>query len=159
LYGPDLEAYLDALGIESLNVPDELGALLLNVDWDSAQMPGATGRMFSLGFENLLTAGGRGWGAGYIVYATYDFALGTEYDTFANLQDRDAVRNRTMPDMIEVDGVPGFVRVQPSAYSFGTRGVFKTYVFPFEDYYVAVVYTLGYFDFDADWEAILSRRQ
>jgi hypothetical protein len=153
----ELDAYLDVMGIESICVPHELGAPFVRTDWNSVQMSAQTGRMLIIGFE--VPYPGQGWSYGTIVYSTYDFAVGAMYDVFASPQDRDAVRNNTMPDMIEVDGVQGFVRIQPSAFSFGTRAVYKTFVFPFENHYVAVVYELGDFDFDADWEAIIQRLQ
>jgi hypothetical protein len=152
---PSSPAHLDtcfvAMGIESMCIPTELGTPVKFADWDSAQSTGGTGRMFILGFV--------GWGDASIVYSTYDFRWGTEYDTFATREDRDAVRNGTVPDMIEVNGVQGFVRIKPSDLAYGGQNVYKTFVFPFETYYVAVVYNLGAFDVGADLEAVVQRFQ
>lgn len=41
------------MGIESLCLPEDLGAPFINVDWNGADIPAATGRMVSIGFEEL----------------------------------------------------------------------------------------------------------
>jgi hypothetical protein len=133
----ELNDYLALMGIESVCMPEELGAPFLNVDWDSRQIPGAQGRMVSLGFENLYP--GSGWSSGYVLYSTYDFKMGTEYDVFARLEDRDALKQGVLPDLVEVNGAPGFIRMMGGLYP-GTLLVQKAVVFPFEAYYVAVVY-------------------
>jgi hypothetical protein len=88
-----------------------------------------------------------------LLYATYDFAAGSEYDTFAALEDRDALRGGTMPGALEVNGVPGFVRFQPSL-CYGACWMYRTVVFPFETSYVAVVYKVGAYNVEADWSAL-----
>jgi len=139
----ELNDYLSLMGIQSLCIPVELGAPFLSVDWDSAQNSAPTGRMVSLSFENLYP--GAGWSDGFLLYSTYNFATGSEYDKFARLEDRDAVRDDTAANMIEVNGVKGFIRFWPGL-SYGNIPIYKTYVFPFENTYVAVVYNLGAFD-------------
>ena len=149
----ELNSYLALMGVESLCVPLQVGAPFTNVDWDSQQLGGTTGRMLSIGFEELYY--GEGWSEGHIVYATYDFAAPTMYDIFATLEDRDAVAQGTMLDMLEVDGVKGFMRFKLGT-SMGTQPVYKTYVFPFETYYIAVVYDLGAYD-PGDVEAVIQK--
>jgi len=120
-----------------------LGAPFVNADWNGQQTAATTGRMLSIGFEGLYH--GAGWSDGYLLYATYDFATGSEYDIFATKEDRDAVLRGTIPDMIEVNGIKGFVRFAPGL-GMGLQNVYKEYVFPFDTYYVAVVYALGAYD-------------
>ncbi len=133
----ELADYLALMGITSWCIPEELGAPFLNVDWDSRQIPGAEGRMVSLGFENLYP--GSGWSSGFVLYSTYDFKMGTEYDVFARLEDRDALMQGALPDRVDVNGVPGFTRIMSGLYP-ETLLVQKAVVFPFETDYVAVVY-------------------
>jgi hypothetical protein len=57
----------------------------------------------------------------------------------------------------EAHGVMGFMRFKPSDFSFGTRTLYLTYVFPFEQDYVAVVYDLGAFDAAADWNTLVNK--
>jgi hypothetical protein len=149
----ELKAYLTVMEIAELCIPPEFGAPFLNVDWDSAQGTAVSGRMISLGFEDLYP--GAGWSRAFLLYATYDFATGSEYDIFAKPEDRDAVRNGTLPNVIEANGVKGFVRFKPSDYSFGARTLFKTFVYPFETGYVAVVYALGDYDAASDRDALI----
>jgi hypothetical protein len=149
----ELNGYLAAMGIAELCIPHELGAPFLNVDWDSDPGPADAGRMISLGFEGSYP--GSGWSEVFILYATYDFAVGAMYDTYARPEDRDAVRNGTMPGAIEVDGAQGFVRFKPANFGFDRRAMYKTYVFPFETDYVAIVYDLGDFGADTDWDALI----
>jgi hypothetical protein len=151
----ELNAYLAVMGIESLCIPLELGAPFLNVDWDSEKTPSTTGRMLSIGFEDLYP--GAGWSDGYLLYATYNFATGSEYDTFATREDWEAVQNNLVPELIEVDGVKGFVRVKPATFCFQNCFVFKTFIFPFDTHYVAVVYNVGAYDADADLDRIIQR--
>jgi hypothetical protein len=153
----ELHGYLAAIGIADLCIPHELGAPFINVDWDRAHGADA-GRMISLGFEGSYS--GSGWSDAFILYATYDFAIGAMYDTFARPEDRDAVWAGTMPTgavpaTIEVDGVQGFVRFKSADFAFSRWWVYKTFVFPGETDYVAVVYDLGFFDGDTDWDALI----
>lgn len=150
----ELNAYLSIMGIQSLCIPAMWGAPFVNADWDSATQPSVEGRMISLGFENLYP--GAGWSKGFLLYSTYGFGAPTEYETFATLADRDAVREGTGPDLIEVNGVTGLMRIKASDLCMGACSVYRTFVFPFETYYVAVVYDLGAFDYDnTDWESLL----
>jgi hypothetical protein len=135
----ELKNYLAVMGIEALCVPQHLGSPFINVDWDGRYIS-AKGRMLSIGFEALYH--GSGWSDVYLIYATYDFTYGSEYDTFARPEDRDAVRQSAMPDMIEVDGFKGFIYYQVGYYEGSTSPVRKAFVIPFENDYVAVVFTL-----------------
>lgn len=146
----ELLAYLDLMGIESICLPPQFGAPFINVDWNSLEIP-ATGRMVSIGFEQLYAGGG--WSSGYIVYATYDFSVGSEYEVFAAQTDFENVQTRSIPNLINVDGVEGFVRFHPGI-PMGMQSILKTYIFPFENYYVAAVMTLGGYD-PADVEDLL----
>jgi len=80
----ELNAYLAVMGIDSVCIPESLGAPFINVDWDEAQNPATRGRMLSLGFENLYQ--GAGWSDGFLLYATYKFSTGSEYDMGASLK-------------------------------------------------------------------------
>lgn len=143
------DGYLNLMGIQLLCVPVELGAPFLNADWDSAKIP-ATGRMVSIGFEHLYH--GSGWSDIFLIYSTYDFTTGTEFDRFASLEDRDALRSHSLANEIEINGVSGFIRFKTAMWTYEgqPQTIYKTIVFPFENYYVAVVYELGAFDEDAN---------
>ncbi len=147
----ELEAVLASMGIAAVCIPPELGAPMLNVDCDSAEGgPAQTGRMISLGFESLYP--GAGWSDGYLLYATYDFVAGTEYDTFATREEYDALQSGMLPGQIEVNGVPGFMRLQLASLCMGVCPVYQTWVFPLETEYVAVVYRVGEYDGSTDGE-------
>jgi len=148
LSAEEWESYLNLMGIQSLCIPVELGAPFLNADWDSAKIP-ATGRMVSIGFEHLYH--GEGWSDMFLLYSTYDFTMGTEFDRFATLEDRDALRNHSLANKIQINGTSGFIRFQTGmpAYEGQPQIMYRTAVFPFENDYVAVVYNLGAFDGDA----------
>lgn len=147
----EFSMYLDLMGIESMCLPQQFGAPFVNVDWNSLEDPTATGRMVSIGFEDLYRGGG--WSSGYLVYATYDFSIGSEYDVFATHADFEHVVAHSIPNPLNIDDVEGFVRYYPSL-PMGMRIISQTYVFPFENYYVAAVLTLGAYD-PADIEEIL----
>ncbi len=139
--------YLELMGIESLCIPSGFGAPYLNVDWNGFANPGlAIGRMVSIGFERL-NDGLSGWSRGYLLYSTYDFEIGTMYQDFAEPKDLAAVRAGNVDIPVRVDGVDGFIRYEPG-FPMGGQDIAKTYVFPFEDYYVAAVLTLGVCPYD-----------
>jgi len=144
--------YLAVMGVESGCVAEALGAPFTNADWRVGE--GATaGRMLSLGFEALYH--GAGWSDAYLVYATYDFSGGTEYDVFATVDDYRAVQAGTMPDTVEVAGATAFVRFGGSALCMGRCNVHRSIVFPFADHYVAVVSNVGAYDAAAGWNDLL----
>lgn len=153
LSADQLSQYLSMMRIESLCIPDQLGAPLLNTDWDSSQISGATGRMISLGFKGLQQH--TGWGDGFILYATYNFSIGSEYETFAEQKDWQSVRQGLLSNILEIDGKDGFIRLNRSEHCMGKCSAYRSIVFPFEHYYIAVVYDLGAYDFDSDWDSIL----
>jgi hypothetical protein len=138
----ELLLYLELMGIESLCVPTKFGAPFINVDWGEHDSP-ATGRMVSIGFEELY--GGGGWSSGYLLYSTYDFSIGSEYEVFASPEDYEHVQDGSIPALLNVDGIPGFERFHPGI-PMGMQMVMKTYIFPFEDHYVAAVINLGAYD-------------
>ena len=137
------QAYLDLMGIETVCLPPQFGAPFLNVDWNPEVIPTARGRMASLGFEDLY--GGAGWSRGYLLYATYDFAVGSEYDTFATPEDYQNVQNGSLPDLIDAGGTKGFIRFHPGL-AMGLQTIMKTTIFPFENHYIAAVINLGAYD-------------
>jgi hypothetical protein len=158
LSAEELNTYLAAMGVAELCIPPAFGAPFINVDWDSDQGAADIGRMISLGFEEFYT--GSGWSEAFILYATYDFAIGAMVDTFAGPEDHDAIQNGTIPagtgpGTIVVNGVQGFVRFKPADFGYDRRDLYKTFVFPFETGYVAIVYHLGDFDADTDWDALI----
>jgi hypothetical protein len=149
LSAQELDAYLAVMNIASVCIPESLGAAFINVDWDEAQNPATRGRMLSLGFENLYP--GAGWSNGFLLYATYNFTTGSEYDIFARPEDRQALEQKELPNLIDVGGLPGFIRYV-GGISMGLQPVFKTYVFPFEEDYLVVVYRIGVFEYEeASW--------
>jgi len=145
LSAEDLTMYLSLMGIDSICLPVAFGAPFLNVDWNNLDDPPiAIGRMVSIGFE-ALNDGTSGWGRGYLVFSTCDFQAGSMHETFAAQEDLQAIRSQTMPDTISADGIVGFVRYLPG-FRWQTQAVSKTYVFPFDDYYLAAVLILGSYD-------------
>ena len=148
----ELGGYLSPMGIGSICIPAGLGAPFVNADWQGAET-GTTGRMTSIGFEGLYR--GAGWSDGFLLYSTYDFSTGSEYDRFATAADRDALRAGTMPDALEINGVPAFVRFKGSDLCLGRCSLYKSIVFPFDDDYVAVVSKVEEYDAGADWVALV----
>jgi hypothetical protein len=158
LSGDQLADYLNIMGLESLCIPSSLGAPTLNVDWnDFAEPPVAIGRMISIGFDKLRADSG-GWGRGYLVYSTYDFEVGSEYEVFATDEDFLAVQSRSVSHLMVVDSVPGLIRYSPGL-SMGTQPIHLAYVFPFETHYLAVVLTLGQYDPDLVDDVILQMQE
>ena len=85
------------MGIADLCIPPAFGAPFVNADWSAAAIPDSTERLISLGFER--TYRGAGWADAYLLYATYDAAPGTEYETFTTPAERDALwRGETQID-------------------------------------------------------------
>lgn len=138
----ELVAYFDLMGIEQICLPPQFGAPFINVDWNAEVIP-AIGRMVSIGFEELY--GGGGWSHGYLVYATYDFSVGSEYEVFASPIDFERVENGSISNLFDADGVQGFVRYH-RGIPMGKQMVLKTYIFPFENAYIAVVINIGAYD-------------
>ncbi len=145
----ELDTYLEWMGVHSLCIPVEAGAPFINTDWNAGVQPSVRGRLVSLGFEG--TYDGSGWSRIYLVHSTYDFTAGTEYDRFMTADEWTAFKN----DMLEgVELLPdgrGFVRYKSGLY-FGNYPIYKTYVFPAEDGYTAMVINLGTYsgEFDAE---------
>ena len=142
LSAEEWNSYLAFMGIESLCIPYGLGAPFIAADWDSSQNPNVTGRLLTMGFDQPRGEIWSPWTDASIVYSTYGAMVPAMVERFATAEDRDAVRAGTMPDMITIDGVQGFVRIHPGM-AMGAQNLYKTYVFPFDTYYVAVVYDLG----------------
>lgn len=145
LSSQQLADYLNIMGIDSICIPRSFGAPSINVDWNNLDNPPvAIGRMISIGFEGL-DEGAYGWGRGFLVYSTYDFEIGSEYDVFATQEDLQATQSHSMPRTISVDGLDGFIRYFPGL-PMDTQAVYITYVFPFDTYYIAAVLALGLYD-------------
>ena len=149
----ELEAYLDLMGIQSLCIPTQLGAPFVNADWDSAKIP-AKGRMVSLGFED--TYPGSGWSEISLLYSTYDFTTGTEVDRFARLSDRESLLKHSQTGEVQINGTPAYTRYFKSMWGYENQPqrVYKIYVIPFENFYVAVVLNAGAYD---DAEAAIAK--
>lgn len=139
----ELNDLLALMKIESVCIPPEFGAPMVNADWNSAEGSASAGRMLSLGFEGLYQGGG--WSSGYIVYSTYDFSAGTEYDIFATPEDLEALRDNSIPDTIIVDDVPGFVRYHKSL-PMGMQSLLLTHIFPFNNDYIAIINNVGHYE-------------
>lgn len=138
-----LDKVLLLMGIETICLPPDWGAPFVITDWYSKSGTALSGRMLSLGFESRYA--GAGWSDAVLIYATYNFAAGTEYDVFATEEDRDALRQESMAGMLSVDGVQGFSRPFASL-PMGLQDVWQTVVFPFEDHYLAAILRLGAFE-------------
>ena len=153
LSSEEFDAYLNLMGIESLCIPEQFEEPFLNVDWNDFGDPQiAIGRMVSIGFDGIypgLTA----WSSGYIIHSTYDFEVGSEFVVFASEEDRDRVRDQSMPNPITVGGADGFIRFQ-KGLNYGTQLIHKVHIFPFESHYIAFVVIIGHFDPDNVDDAI-----
>ena len=150
----ELLDFYDLMGIETICLPPQYGPPFINVDWDSEEIP-ATGRMASIGFEDLY--GGGGWSSLYLLYSTYDFAVGSEYDVFASQEDYENIQDGSFQNPVMIDGVKGFVRFH-AGIPMGMQMIMKTYIFPFQDYYIAAVVNIGAYD-PAQIEAILIKME
>ena len=155
LSAEELSVTLTQMGIAAICVPAELGGVYLNVDWNAAQRGDVTGRMISLGFVEHYA--GEGWGDAYLVYATYDFAAGTEYDQFAGREDYTALAEGTAEEIeiIEADGVRGLIRYQ-RGLGYDSAPVYRVMLFPFEAHYIALVQSLGRYDSAVAWDTLVS---
>lgn len=152
LSSSELNQYLSIMGIESLCIPSTFGVPFINADWDAANLTASNGRMISLGFENIYN--GSGWSEGFILYSTYEFSAGTEYETFAELTDYEAIQKGQIENQIVVGNTHGFVHFMRSSYCFGKCTVYKSYIFPLKSHYIAAVYDLGAYEYESDWGMI-----
>ena len=144
-------AYQHIYGIESVCLPRGLGEIRRESDLYSTENIDGLGKMVLLRFDDSMPEDNAG--GPYLLYSTYDFSIGAEFDRTATIDDRDALRSGEMPDSLVINGTAAFVRFQQGG-CFGFC-VLKCIVFPFDDYYVAVVSNLGEFDFDAtDWRTV-----
>jgi hypothetical protein len=147
LSSQEFDEYLSLMGIESICIPEQFEAPFLNVDWNGFEDPGtAIGRMTSIGFDGVYP-GWYGWGFSYIVFSTYDFEIGSEYDIFASEEDRDRVRDQSMPNPIKAGSVDGFTRIHEGLL-YGALPIYKVHIFPFETHYIAFVAEIGLYDLD-----------
>ena len=143
----ELSQVYQEMGVMSFCIPEVLGAPFLNVDWNNTTNPSVTGRMISIGFVNLYH--GQGWSDGFLLYSTYEFSTGAEFDRFASLEDWENFINGSLKETQPIAGGKGFSRFM-AGVSYGDVPIYKTYVFPGPQAYIALVYEIGvYGDNDA----------
>jgi hypothetical protein len=141
----EFKSFLNTMGIASFPLTAELGNPFQAVDWDrNTQNPTVTsqadsGRMISLGFENMIGYGSR-WGGLNVIYSTYDFAIGTEYDVYAKPGDREKLARGEFPHTTTVDGRKAIVAYRSNYMAI--TGAQKSVTVPFNDHYVTFVYHL-----------------
>lgn len=145
----ELQTYYDLMHIESLCLPPEVGPPFINADWNVGMQPSVRGRMVSLGFED--TYSGSGWSRIFLVYSTYDFSAGTEYDRFMTADEWTTFQAGTLKGVELLPDGRGFTRYKAGLY-FGSYPIYKTHVFPFEDGYAALVINLGTYEGEFDTE-------
>ena len=139
-FAPDeFSGILAQLGISSVCVPQGADAPYALFDWKAEDGTAQQGRMTMLSFD--------AWRAAQIVYATYDFAKGTEYEIFAAAADYAAIKNTS---------ADGFERVFVGL-CYGTCTVYKTFIHPFADHYVAATLNLGAYEYGSVLDAQVSR--
>ncbi len=145
----ELDTYLEWMGISILCIPEEAGAPFINADWNAGEQPSVRGRLVSLGFEG--TYNGSGWSRIYLVHSTYDFTAGTEYDRFMTADEWTAFQAGTLEGVELLPDGRGFMRYKAGLY-FGNYPIYKTYVYPAEGGFTALVINLGTYsgEFDAE---------
>lgn len=149
----ELEQYLSEMNIDTINIPLDFGQPFLAIDWNATNHSADRGRMFVIGFEGLYEWGGH-WGAGQIIYATYDFVVGTEYDTYADLRDYGALENKLIDIETVVWAENNILGYQVYKWYERFESIEKITVFPFAEYYVAIVYMLEG-DYQEDYETTI----
>ncbi len=79
------------------------------------------------------------WWDAYLEYSTYDFEIWSEYATHATKNDYLELENKK--NKITVDNVTWYILYE---YGAGRTSRFqKKYIFPFNDYYIAFIYSLN----------------
>jgi hypothetical protein len=143
LAAAELADYLTQAGVIELCLPPELGAPILDIDWNAAVDPptAKAGRWIQIGFDGIDGL--------YFIFATYDLAVDSEHTTYASRADYEALQAGVRENAIVVNGTPGFLFVG-DAYGF----LEKAYVFPFAKHYVAIVYRLKDEENPEDQEAL-----
>lgn len=136
--GPDnlspsqFEDYLAQIGVAEICLPLEIGAPFLGVDWNAAAEPPTAdaGRRIRITFDGIDRLS--------LIFATYDFAAGSEYVSHATRADYETSRSGTHDRSIVTNGTPGFLFIDD------VNGmVEKAYVYPFANHYIAITYRLG----------------
>jgi hypothetical protein len=125
----EFQTLVAELGIASVCVPEGVDAPYAVFDWKVDDGSAQQGRMTTLSFD--------AWREAQIVYATYDFIKGTEYDQFATAKDYEAIKNTS---------AGGFERILVGL-CYGKCTVYKTFIFPYPDHYAAVTLNLGAYDY------------
>jgi hypothetical protein len=135
----EFSTMLSGLGISSVCVPVGADSPYALLDWKVEDGSAQHGRMTTFSFDD--------WRKAQIVYATYDFIKVTEYDIFATAADYAAVRNTN---------TRGFERVFVGL-CYGKCTVYKTFIYPFADHYVAATLDLGAYDYGAAVDTQVSK--
>ena len=135
----EFSAILAGLGISAVCVPEGADAPYALFDWKVDDGSALQGRMATLSFD--------AWSEAQIVYTTYDFAKGTEYDKFATADDYYAIKNTN---------TGGFERILVGL-CYGKCTVYKTFIHPFADHYVAVTLDLGAYDYGTTVDSQVSK--
>jgi hypothetical protein len=138
--GPEeFGAAMQDLGISSVCVPEGVGAPYLRLHSNMFPSSAVQGVMAQYRFDE--------WPKGAILYSTYDVRMPTEYDTFASAADYDAIRNAS---------APGFERIKVGL-CYGRCTVYKTFIYPFKDHYVAVTVDLGAYEYGSEVDNQVAR--
>ena len=119
---------LAELDITSACTPEGADAPYLVFDWDVEEGTASQGSMVIFSFD--------AWREAQIVFSTYDFAKPTKYERFASVSDYEAIRNSSER---------GFERITTGP-CYGTCTVYKTFIYPFADHYVAVTLNVGAYE-------------
>lgn len=125
----EFSAALRELGISSVCVPQGVDAPYVKSDSKTYNSPAVRGRMVTYSFD--------AWREAQLVYSTYDIMIPTEFDKYASATDYDAMKNAS---------TPGFERVMVGL-CYGRCTVYKTFIYPFADHYVAVTLDLGAYEY------------
>jgi hypothetical protein len=129
---------LAGLGITSVCIPEGVDAPYTVFDWKVEDGTAQQGRMTTISFD--------AWREAQLVYATYDFIKGTEYEKFATNADYDSIKNTNSS---------GFERIFVGL-CYGKCTVYKTFIHPFTDHYVAVTLNLGAYDYGKTIDSMVS---
>ena len=127
----EFSAALRELRISSVCVPQGVDAPYVKSDSSTYNSAAVRGRMVTYSFD--------AWRDAQLVYSTYDIMIPTEFDKYASVADYDAMKNASSP---------GFERVMVGL-CYGRCTVYKTFIYPFADHYVAVTLDLGAYEYGA----------
>jgi len=137
-----LETYLYQMSINDICIPYELGYPYINVDWNELVHTSEKGRLISIGFDNLYND--NSWSKIFLLYSTYDFVGGLDYDPIMTEVDWEKYRKNNLENTEELQNGKGFVLYKQG---FGSENypIYKADVYPLEDGYISLVINLGIF--------------